>query len=118
MDRRELYFNAERTDGDTITLVFNNPHETKLAFRALVDLVGANMGICLQAKPTYAVILDRLKGGWVIWLRLVIPYITEVEPTKRYRLTLMDGKISNGKVTHPVCIYSNAVLPVEETSWD
>lgn len=117
MDKRELYFDVERTDSNTVTLIFNNPQETKLAFRAVTDmslLLRPSTGISLQAKPIYAIILDERKGGWAAWTRSIMPYVTEVKPTERYRLTLIGGKISNKKTIYPICVCARA----EETPWD
>jgi len=105
MTQVDVYFDVIRTSGAIITLVFNTAFETKLVFRALVSLVGTMPGIGLKAKP-YCIILDRRTAAWNAWTETVTPYITEVNSTTRYMLTLHDGKISKNKVIFPIALRS------------
>lgn len=110
MTSRDLYFDVERTDSNIVTLSFNTPQETKLAFRALMELLGADSGIYLVARPIYKIVLDNSKGGWQAWCRVMTPYVTEVAAVERYKLTLIDGKIGSRKTIYPLSIYTNSIL--------
>lgn len=118
MDKRELYFNVVRTNSEIITLFFNNWGETKLAFRAIIDLLGTNPGIVLQARPIHAITLNRVSGGWLAWRRSVMPYITEVNPEGGHCMVLCDGKLTNNHLTFPLCVRADTIFPVEEIPWD
>ena len=103
----KLYFEVIRTDSNTVTLKFNSPHETKLAFRAVVDLLDDPDGIFLIAKPSYAIILKMNKGGWVKWRRDVTPFTVETSAGERYYLTLMDGKIAAPETKFPLAVIAS-----------
>lgn len=106
MNQKNIYFDVIRTNENIVTLKFDCPRETKLVFRAILTMVGNTRGISLIAKPSYCVKLARTEGAWNVWREIIAPYTTEVDCTTRYKITLIDGKISKNEVVFPIALYA------------
>lgn len=88
----KLSFVATRVDNNSAVMLFDNPKDTKTAYRIIKAFLGEEgVGIYLVAKPQYAIILDKFQGGWYIWKKIMRQFVTGDE--KKYFLTIRDNRL-------------------------
>lgn len=113
--RRELNFKMVKVDDNVIDLFFDNPEDTKAAFRAIKGYLGPNLsdGIFLIAKPDYAIVLTKSNGAWAVWMEKMRKFVSyDVVPINgRYRMIVENGTlVSADSINLPMLLPTNTTM--------
>lgn len=90
---KKLFFTVKKVDDDLIDLFFDNPDDTKLAYKAIRNYLGEEInGVSLIARPVFAIILERAQGAWNMWATRMMSFVNDepYESEGRYYLKVID----------------------------